>query len=36
MESVYKNFEEYNSKKKHKLIIVFDDIIALMVNNKKA
>ena len=36
MNNVYKNFEEYNSKKNHKIIIVFDDIIALMVDNKKA
>ena len=35
MEDVYKNIEEYNLGKKRKIIIVFDDMIADMINNKK-
>ena len=35
MQDVYKNFEDYNSGKKRKILIVFDDIIADMINNKK-
>ena len=34
MQDVYKNIEDYNSGKKCK-IIVFDDMIADMINNKK-
>ena len=34
MHDVYKNIEEYNLGKKHKLI-VFDDMIAGMINTKK-
>ena len=30
-----KNVEEYNIGKKHKILIVFDDIIADMINNKR-
>ena len=30
-----KNIEEYNSNKKCKILIVFDDMIADMVSNKK-
>ena len=33
MQDVYKNIEEYNSKRK--VLIVFDDMIADMINNKK-
>ena len=32
---IYKNIEEYNIKKKHKVLIVFDDMIGGMINNKK-
>ena len=35
MQDVYKNIEEYNSEKKTKVIIVFDYMIAHMINNKK-
>ena len=30
MNDIYKNIEEYNPNKKHKVIIVFDDVIADM------
>ena len=35
MQDVSKNIEEYNPGKKHKVLIVFDDMIADMINNKK-
>ena len=35
MQDVYKNIEEYNLGKKRKVLIVFDDIIADMINSKK-
>ena len=35
MHDVYKNIENYNPDKKNKILIVFDDIIANMINNKK-
>ena len=36
MQDVYKNFEEYNpGKKKTQSIIVFDDMIADIISNKK-
>ena len=35
LQDVYKNIEEYNRGKKRKVLIVFDDIIADMINNKK-
>ena len=35
MQDVYKNIEDYNPNKKRKVLIVFDDIIADMINNKK-
>ena len=35
MDDIYKNIEEYNPNKKRKILIVFDDIIADMVSNKK-
>ena len=35
MQDVYKNIEEYNLSKKRKVLIVFDDVIADMINNKK-
>ena len=34
-QDVYKNIEEYNPGRKRKVLIVFDDIIADMVSNKK-
>ena len=35
MKDVYKNVENYNPGKKRKILIVFDDMIADMINNKK-
>ena len=35
MEDVYKNVENYNPGKKRKILIVFDDMIADMINNKE-
>ena len=35
MQDVYKNIEYYNPGKKRKILIVFDDMIADMINNKK-
>ena len=32
---VYKNIDDYNPGKKHKVFIIFDDLIADMINNKK-
>ena len=34
MQNVYKNIDEYNADKESKILIVFDDIIADMTNNK--
>ena len=35
MDDIYKNIEEYNPNKKRKILIIFDDIIAEMLSNKK-
>ena len=35
MQDVYKNIEEYNIGKNRKILIVFDDMISDMINNKK-
>ena len=35
MEDVYRNIENYNPGKKCKILIVFDDMIADLINNKK-
>ena len=35
MQDVYKNTEDYNPIKKRKILIVFDDMIADMINNNK-
>ena len=35
MHDVYKNIDEYNIDKEPKMLIVFDDMIANMINNKK-
>ena len=35
MQDVYKNIEVYNPIKKRKILIVFDDMIADMINNNK-
>ena len=36
MDDINKNIEEYNPNKKRKILIVFDDVIADMLNNKKS
>ena len=35
MHSVYKNIDNYNLNKENKILIVFDDMIADMISNKK-
>ena len=35
MQDAYKNIEDYNPIKKRKILIVFDDMIADMINNNK-
>ena len=35
MQDVYENIEEYNLGKERKVLIVLDDMIAVMISNKK-
>ena len=35
MQDVYKNIEDYNPGKRRKILIIFDDMIADMINNKR-
>ena len=35
MHDVYKNIDDYNNDKENKILIVFDDMIADMIHNKK-
>ena len=35
MHDLYKNINDYNPDKENKILIVFDDMIADMINNKK-
>ena len=35
MDDIYKSIEKYNRNKKRKILIVFDDMIADMLSNKK-
>ena len=35
MDDIFKNIEEYNANKKRKILIMFDDMIADMLSNKK-
>ena len=35
MRNVYKNIDDYNPNKKNRMLIVFDDMIADMIQNKK-
>ena len=35
IQDVYKNIEEYNLGKKRKILILFDDMIADIINNKR-
>ena len=35
MQDVYKNIEDYTPRKKRKILILFDGVIADMINKKK-
>ena len=35
MDDIYENIEEYNPDKERQILIVFDDLIADMLSNKK-
>ena len=35
MDDIYENIKEYNPNKKHKILIVLDDMIADVLTNKK-
>ena len=35
MDDIYKNIGEYNLNKEHKVLIIFNDMIADMLSNKK-
>ena len=35
MVNIYKNIDDYNPNKKRKILVVFDDLIADMLSNKK-
>ena len=35
MHDIYKNIKDYNHDKENEILIVFDDMIADMINNKK-
>ena len=35
MEYIYKRIEQYNSNKKQKILLVSDDLVADILNNKK-
>ena len=35
MDDIYENIEEYNTGKEHYILIVFDDMNAGMITNKK-
>ena len=35
MQDVHKNIDDYHPRKKRKVLIIFDDMIADMINNKK-
>ena len=35
MQDIYKNIKAYNTEKTRQVLIVFDDMIAVMSNNKK-
>ena len=35
MDDIYRNIKEYNTNKKQKILIIFDDVIACMRSNKK-
>ena len=35
MDDIYKNIEQYNRNKNQKILVLFDDMIADMLSNKK-
>ena len=35
MDDIYENIEEYNKKRKRKVLIVFDDMISHVISDKK-
>ena len=35
MQDVYKNIEDYNPRRNHKVLIAFDDMIVYIIKNKK-
>ena len=35
MDDIYENIENYDSNKKRKMLIIFDDMIADLLSNKK-
>ena len=35
MQDIHKNIDDYNPRKKRKVLIIFDDMIADMINNNK-
>ena len=35
MHNVYKNINDYNLDKENKILLIFDDMVADMINNKK-
>ena len=35
MQDVYKNIDDYNADEEHNILIVFDEIIADIINNKR-
>ena len=35
MHDVYKNINDYNLDKENKILLIFDDMVADMINNKK-
>ena len=35
MDDIYNNIDNYNSRRKRKILIVFDNIIAAIMTNKK-
>ena len=36
IDDIFKKFEDYNKKRKRKVLIVFDDMISHVMSNKKA
>ena len=35
MQDIYKNFKDFNQRNEHEVLIVFDDMIADIISNKK-